>query len=504
MMTFSIYQGTNFESDLINIIGLTCVDLSGVLNPLHDNDNKEIYPKKIRNAILTSCSTSGFKETSAINSNLTYIGIDILNDNYLINDSKYKLYFGKRMYKDNDIMSFDLLNNDSDIFLYNTKLDNVSNNKTKISILSGTNSNLYRYSPYIQSQSIITSTNSSSFDIINQSNLIGINSGISINSNNGNVSINNIIFPKISESLGNYSGITGCSNNRVMKWNNNQIIWDDIVFTEPEYIGSTESQLDIYGSVVNVNGYPLDLTDERECTCEIGDINIGTKFNSYPISDILRRIIYPYSPPSCEIRLIGPYSNGYVEVGDIPNIELEYTIHKKTNPTSVASLYNMIPSSYPSILTSVYTSINGISNGVIISPVRNSGTTFSISVSDGIETSSSSVSVHGIYPYFYGFSNLSNISTYGLSELYKIIEPCDDKFLDITGYGNLYFIYDYNYPSLNDIYDDQGNSIFASFSYQTMILSSPTGLWSSKKFRVYQYNDIDQIGPPSVIYHFKY
>jgi hypothetical protein len=92
----------------------------------------------------------------------------------------------------------------------------------------------------------------------------------------------------------------------------------------------------------------------------------------------------------------------------------------------------------------------------------------------------------------------------GLSTLTKIVEYKSDKLFDITGSGNLYFIYHKDYGTLSNIYDDFGNTCSGSFSYTSLTFSSPSGLWASEEFYVYQWNGVSQIGPPSVNYQFKY
>jgi hypothetical protein len=78
-----------------------------------------------------------------------------------------------------------------------------------------------------------------------------------------------------------------------------------------------------------------------------------------------------------------------------------------------------------------------------------------------------------------------------------------DKTVDITGDGNLYFIYDFDYGTLSSIYDYNGVNIIASFSNTDQIFSSPTGLWAGKRFYVYKYDGL-QVGPPSENYIFQF
>jgi hypothetical protein len=509
MATYSINTGTSTETMAYDIIGATAIDLSPILNILKDNTDKEINPKDIRDSILTSFSNSAFKQTLASQSTISYIGVDTVNPNYSNKDVKKKVYFGKRSFSGTqsyEVMTSNLLNSNNDIFLYNTKKDTVLNNKTRIAILAGTNSSLYTNSPYIQSQIVTVGTYSSlSLDIINPTLTGSTYAVINFNSSFGTVSFNNIAFPSRQSSLGLIPGLTAAGDDRVLKWNNGILSWDDILLPDTGSIGTTGSVTNIYGSPVNVNGYPLEFTDSRQCTVSIGDIQLGETFNSVSIVEMLRRMVYDYLPPTCSLSILPPYSSGYVEVGSTPLVKLSYTINKRSLPTQTSIFSYMIPSSYPPITNDGQISVSGTVNGVVITPITSATTSFTLTVNDGNQANSANTTVTGIYPYFYGFSNLTTMTTAGLAPLTKLVEPQGTKNIDIIGNGNLYFIYDSNYPVLSAIYNEFGNTISGSFSSPTILtLSSPTGLWASKQFRVYQYNGVPQIGPPSVNYQFKY
>lgn len=512
MATYSINTGTSIQTMTYNIIGATAIDLSPVLDILKDNTNKEINPKDIRDAVLTSFSNSAFKQTLASQSSISYIGVDNVNPDYSSKDVKNKVFFGKRAFSGTysysytkDIMSSDLLNSDVDIFLFNTKTDTVSNSRTRVAILSGTNSLLYTDSPYLQSQVITTGTYSSlSLDIINPTLTGGTSAVINFNSNYGTVSFNNVPFPNPQSSYGLVSGLTAAGDGRVLKWNNGVLGWDDILLPDTSYIGVTGSAINIYGSPVNVNGYPLEFTDSRQCTVAIGDIQLGETFNSVSIVEMLRRMVYDYLPPTCSLSILPPYSSGYVEVGSTPLIKLAYTINKRSLPTQTSIFSYMIPGSYPPITNDGQVTVSGTVSGVVITPIISATTSFTLTVNDGTQANSANTTVTGVYPYFYGFSSLTTMTTAGLASLTKLVDSQGTKNVDIFGSGNLYFIYDSNYPVLSNIYNEFGNTISGSFSSPTILtLSSPTGLWASKQFRVYQYNGF-QIGPPSANYQFKY
>jgi hypothetical protein len=504
MMTFSINIGTSTEATNYNIMGATAVDFTSVLDVLQDNINKEINPKDIRDAILTSWSSSSFKQTTASQSTVSYIGIDNANTDYSNKDVKEKIYIGKRYYTGTnsniDVMTSALLNSDADIFFYNTKKDTVSNNRTRIAILAGTNFSLFPNSPYIQSQIVTVGTYSSlSLDITNPTLTGGTATTINLNSDYGTVSINNISFPTIQH------GLTAASDGRVLSWDNGKLTWSDITFNASSFIGTTGSAINIYGTPVNVNGHPFEFTESEPCPIEIGDIKFGETFNSVSIVEMLRRIAYPYLPPLCSLSILPPYSSGYVEIGTSPLVKLSYTISKRSLPTQTTSLSYMIPGSYPAITSAGQSTVSGTVSGVVITPVTSATSSFTITVTDGTQSNLSTATLKGVYPYFYGFSALPIMTTAGLASLTKTIEPKGDQNIDIFGSGNLYFIYDSNYPVLSGIYDNNGNNIISSsFSSSLLTLSSPTGLWASKQFRVYQWNSVPLIGPPSVIYQFKY
>jgi hypothetical protein len=499
MATFSVNIGLPTESTSYPVKDY----LGDILLRLKDNEDKLVNPWDIRDAVLSLWSSVPFKQTSASGST-SYIGLDAVDP--INRDIKKKIYLGKRAYSGtysyNDgqnIMKDSLLLSDVDIFLYNTKIDSKSQNSTRVAIIAGTNLSLHTKAPYIQSQIVSGTTQSLSLDIINPSSLGGdINLQVMDSGYTGSVIVNNIIFPTEDE-----SGLSA-SNNKVLFMENGELVWDFIELPTLDFIGTTGSQLDIYGTPTNLNGYSLEFEDNRMCPVQIGDINYGDTFNNMSLSEGLRRIIYDYLPPTCSIEITGVYSVGYTEVGTYPTPTLKYTINKKTLNTQISGLSNMIPGAYPAIVSNSYETVTGISTGVVISPIPPTSTQFKVTVGDGLNTASSSTEITGIYPYFYGFSSNATMNSIGLGGLSKLVEPMGDKVIDINGIGNLYFVYDSDYGTLSNIYDELGNTASGSFSVSSMILSSPTGLWAAKSFNVYQWNGAPQIGPPSVNYQFKY
>jgi hypothetical protein len=514
-LTFSVYDGTNKQTVAypVNVTGGDVVD-SNLLLSLKDNTAKFISEESIRNAILSLNSSFAFKETASTQSTTaSYIGLDSLNNSYRdvytvttgASSSwvKPKFYFGKRSYSGTysftasqtyHIMGLTHLSSDTDIFFFNTKDDLVDNSRTRLRLLSGTAFSQFTNFPYFQSQIIETGiVDSLSLDFVNP---LG---PVNLESVQGTVSINGIGIPEIS----NLSSTP--TNNKVLLYDGNGFLnWGDITYQQQNYIGITGSELDMLGDPLTINGYTLEFTDSRWIPISVNDVSSGSTFSEFPISELLERMIYPYLPPSCSIEILPPFASGVAEVGSFPDPVIQFTINKKTLDTNNASLVNMIPGSYPSITSTVYETVTDSSSGIVLSPISATSTDFTISVGDGSQTASATTNLKGIYPYFYGFSNLTNMTNIGLGSLSKLVEDKSDKLIDLSGSGNYYFIYDFDYGTLSNIIGFGTPSIASFSSVTSQIFSSPTGLWAGKKFYVYQWPSAGTIGPLSVNFEFKY
>ena len=524
MATYTKYTGLPWQADSHTLIIATAGTASfeftnnSVLENLIDNTDSYLIPKYLRDMFLSTWDSTVFKTTSASGSNKEYIGIDsgLLDDPTTPNRdlTVNKILLGKKSYsgtysysQSSDIMTSELLTSDIDIFFYNTKPDNASQYNTRIVILAGTDEALYTRAPYIQSQLVTTpgGSHSLTLDIVNTSgDIILLSQGIDSFGNHisagGKISINNIVFPSVGTSS-NLESAKGLDKNNLIN-RDGELSWEKIVFPQTDYIGVTGSNLSINGNEINLNSYSLEFTDDRKSPIQIGNISYGSTFDRMSIADVLRKILYPYLPPICTIALAN--SSGYVEVGTYPNIILNYSITKRTKDTLPTRLMNMIPSTHPRITNGGQYTAYGTARGVMIQPVLATTSIFTIKVNDGTSVNYATASVSGIYPYFYGFTSSNTLTVGALSSMTKIVEPKGDKTYDLSGSGNFFFAYDADYGPLASIYDDSNINIFATFSSTIKILSSPTGLWSSKEYLVYKWENVSQIGPPSENFDFKY
>lgn len=527
MATYSKYTGNPWQSTSSTLILATSSDgaypymftINGDYEDLADNTSSYIIPKYLRDSILSTWDSIAFKETTASGSNVSYIGIDSGEADNLAEKPNRdldvnKILIGKRSYSgtqsytmSHDLMTADLINSDADIYFYNTRKDSSSQQSTRIGILAGAEPELHEFAPYVQTQ-VVTSpggTNSGSLDIVaNNGNIYVVSKAQDVfgseMSYGATVSVNGIVFPSIGTSSAYES--SSRTDNKDLVWRNGELAWEKIEFPMVSAIGITGSSFDIYGKT-SVNSQPIEFTDDRFVPSKIGDIDLGSTFRSMSVADVIRKLVYEYLAPSCTLSLSAGQPS-YLEVGTFPSILLDYTLTKMTNPTKPTRLVNMIPSTLAPITAAGQISVSGQARGVVIAPLMATVSTFTIKASDGDKSNSASVSVAGIYPYFYGFTSSTVLNIAALSGMLKSVEAKGDKSYDITGSGNFFFAYDADYGPLSQILDPSNANIISSFSSSIRTLSSPTGLWASKQYRVYQLNGMAQVGPPSENYEFKY
>jgi len=506
--TYSINNNTAYEAARLATIG-------DVLNQLPDNTNKLISPKDARDAIYSSWENSVFKQLTG-SASIEYIGVDK-------NGLNNKILLGKKQLGGVDVLNSTLLNysfNDTDIFFFNNK-SGITPSNTKVSFLSGTNSVLYPYAPYINSYQ---GTSSLHLEIVNQT------GDITIDSSTGRVSINNVTFPTKLETA-------SASNGQILKYYNGRLIWDDNTINVAS-IGSTNSVTNITGSPVLVNGHSLELTESSPIIATFGNIEPGQTFSNAPLVEVVRQMLYPHLGPDVSLLInVSPYNetpsgfttSAVAEFGNIyvPDIELAWSITKKSDPVIFATLSNAflggfaptLPISYPGL-----TSISGSSLGYTPSTsmtytlsVYDSGSTNypldSMAIATGSSTvtyANTSVTLDLVYPFFYGVStygvtnNSSNYYTSTrmnliLTTLNKLIEKESDKSVLLSGIGYIYYCVPESYQPLIQVIDENGFDITTSFeqivtnSDMNPLLESPNLYWTGQYYQVWKH------GPTTVV-----
>ena len=509
--TYSINIGQPTEA-------LRKANIVSVLKDIPNNTKKLISPKDVRDAFLSSWANSSFRVTTpGLLSTSEYIGIDSGNPSN--RDIKNKILLGKRQFGNLDIINNDLLNSDTDIFFFNTKEDSITQSSTKLSFLAGTNSNLYSTAPYIESAVNSTYTG---FDL-NIKNPSYYDGPINIVSLSGRVGINGIAFPTLAETSAN------ASDGKILKYigtyPNGYLQWD-LPSIDLSNIGSIDKPINIYGSTVSVNGYPIEFIEDNVVPFNFGGIPQGFSFSSgsffngstnqnWPIIEVIRNILYPYIPPvltlSCDVNNTG---STYAEVGTTPSITLTYSVVHYGREYSERISSFVITSETNQIKGTTYSGspvlsfwdkpgkyFNGTASVATYSSVKNNVINFysrasNIGVTDPLVfpygfSFSATASMQFISPFVAGFisgntlnfevSDSGSVNTrqstavilYGQTvSVNKIISPYPGKsqsiYISATGFGYLYLLVpstiEYNYGTLSQIKDPNGYIIHDNMS----------------------------------------
>lgn len=509
-LTFSISVGTQIEST-------RKYNVYDVILDLPNNTQKLISPKDVRDAFLSAWSNASFKQTKG-KGGKEYIGID--SNNPEDRDIKKKIYIGKRNYLGSDVMTNYFLSddNDTDIYINNMKPDSHLTQSTRITILCGTDSELYKDSTYIEAKP-------EGEDI----SLIFFNKGpINVKSENDRVYINYIGFPTVAETAS--ASESGELDGSILKFHGTNITDGYLEWGRPEFneitIGSEESIINIYGSPsVYVNNYPLEFIEDTPVGATVGGINKGDTFASmsfmnenkeyqnWPIVEVIRKLLYPPSPPELFIELLNLDTGyEYFPTGVTSSSYITYSVMNYTNNTVT---YSIISSTGSIVEDETLLSIVGIT--VSIDLFNNDTGTFPIGLSanNGEYWNISTASIWFVNPIIYGFSSNdisfthSDIGTYvgtlindvGIDNrlLWPYLGPDQELLLPITGEGYMYILMPSEYPTFSIIKDPNGFTIHdynlpesSSFTYSSTPITpvgandiSPEASWVVYKTLLY-------------------
>lgn len=505
--------------------------LSDVLTALPDNTSKLISPKDVRDAVYTLWENIMFKPT--MNSVGTeYIGIDKA-------DFREKILIGKKTVNNISVLSNNLLSNsltpEVDVFFYNTKVEPQSNFDTTVAFLAGTSSNSNGSNltaPYLRSYVVSNPpfANTLDFEVRNssyfQSGLTGYGGNISIKSDKGFVYINGVRLPSYDSYINNPP-----QNGHILKYKvvglEPTAFWEaPVTFSSVTDIINPTGTVSITGFPVILNGLPINFTDDLPTPVDIGGIPAGSTFSNVPVTEMIRRILYPYIRP----YVTSSFNYSLIEINDVTtaqNLQFSFTVYRNATYSlsvddfyengTVTTPFNLIvpyPIPIPNPTLDTYVVDPGINVSTLFTgPGSFEFFTYSVVLSDTYPTTivaTSSLSI--VLPWFYGTSTvgssqsssintiLGSFSTPQLDYLTPLL--ADPVLVATSSYnkvvelstiglvngnqGYIYFGYPSDYPDLFSIRDSNGYIVFNNFNLFTVSnVTSPNGFWIGKEYKFY-------------------
>lgn len=508
MATRSISQGITYAE--------LKPDFQSILNVLPDNTQKLISPRDVRDSLYTLWENSVFKITNVSTSEISHIGIDQI---WLTQ----KVYFGKKRLGGKEIMTDQLLKEDVDFYFYNTKAEPQESYNTKIAFLAGTgsfyNPNSELGVPTIESKVVQTGSGNSyiNFEIKNNATIFDgpdlIGGDINIISERGNISLNSFKFPKIVENA------SQTNDGKYLKF-----VWDGISAGYATWSAIETPDLPEIPDPVDPTA--IYFTDPTPTPQTLGGILEGSTFTDVPVTEMFRRLLYPYLRPT----LSSGFGIGSFESGDTARAA-QQTLSYKFKRIAVETLQSLTLSGIQytgTLLDPTSTAQGQERSGSVIPifsaflPATENAKSFSVSFEliDSKGTKVPSSAGFSIYiPYFYGTAPLVDITTAGINgllqtnRLTKVVAPPGGAMvfrLSTQGLTNnkgcVYFGYPSNYGDVTMIKDSSNLDVRDAFrKFEIENVAAPNGWWGGPsenrrfKFYVYAPRNIDgSLGPPAI------
>ena len=492
--------------------------IDSILSELPDNTSSSIDPHDIRDAVYTTWENIVFKPT--LSNGIEYIGIDRSN-------LYEKIFLGKKQISGSNILTTNLLNSDIDLFIFNNKTDSdLSSQNTKIGFLAGASSSLFYYGgtlsiPHIEIKVISTpvpNSNVLDFNIKNSSYVVlggtSVGGNISIQSSYGNILLNGLVFPTITQNA-------SASNGDVLKYTNiggnGYLVWGSATTSITTI--NTPGTFSINASPLIINGYNAMFTNATPTLSPLGGIAAGSTFSNVAVTQMLQMLLYPYIPPT--LTLTSPTS--FIEVSSISQ--------------SVGFSFSMTRYVVSSTISSITQTPTIISGGVTIITYLNSSTpsvtyygngsyssssyfstpgvkSFTLSVVDSLGGGqTTSYAINAVYPIFYGTSNTASIVTSSinglLSSFTKILSNNPNQTVPMSGTavclyycvpaiynisGSMSALYDMSFsPSINQKSAFRGNGT-------PFTMSLNTANWAGVLYNCYIYSPIGSASTTTVGY----
>ena len=236
---------------------------------------------------------------------------------------------------------------------------------------------------------------------------------------------------------------------------------------------SAESENPVQNKLVNG---AVHYTNTTPTISALGGVASGTTFDNVPITEMLTKILYPYTKPSVSAS-VTPNGGTYEKGTSVPVTALKATVTKKSSPVaSVAMKQNG---------TAITTLTDGVANGGTLNMLPSGGvsltvdTTFTATATDtdGGSTSANTSKFTFVDPYYTGvIADGTTITGDIVTSLTKKVEAKGTKKYSYTTAGECMVIaYPKSYGVLKSALDPNGFENIASYTKHEVSVATASG-----------------------------
>lgn len=254
-------------------------------------------------------------------------------------------------------------------------------------------------------------------------------------------------------------------------------------WSELEYAGAADIAVDALLSATSENpiqnkavNAAVHYTNDTPTISSLGGVAVGTTFDNMPVTDVLTKILYPYTKPAVSIS-VSPNGGTYEKGTSVSLSSLKTTVTRKSS--DIASVVGKQGSTVLTTITSGVASGGTFnllpSNGISIT----SNTSFSAIATDidGGATTANGGSFTFVDPYFYGvFETNSEPQGTDVAALTKDIKGKGAKTYTYTTNGQCMVIaYPASYGVLKSALDPNGFENIGSFTKYDVTVPCTSG-----------------------------
>lgn len=262
-----------------------------------------------------------------------------------------------------------------------------------------------------------------------------------------------------------------------LKIGNGVSTWGELEYFGGEIVIDTELNGDSENPVQNkVVNDAVHYTNETPIIQAIGGIKVGTTFTDVPVTEMLTKILYPYTKPTASIS-VAPNGGVYEKGLSVSVTSLKATATKKSS-----DIASVVVKQGGTTLTTI---TEGVANGGTFNALPESGvtltanTTFSAIVTDvdGGSTTANSSAFTFVDPYYYGVvADGASITSDLVKGLTKDVKVKGSKSYSYTTSGDCMVIaYPASYGELKSALDPNAFENITSFTKHEVAVTCESG-----------------------------